>query len=238
LQRIKVRIQITGLDTCPPVLSDRTMLRQALLNLFSHAVDTVAGVEAFCVTVTPVTGKVQMDITALAHALPPPRLQSGAKREGVALAVAQNLIEAQGGRVVLAPPPAPWQAGLILPAAGNTTILVVDDNENLIALFQRYLGGRRINVLGATTGAEAVATAVKYLPQAILVDVMMPQQDGWDVLQMLQANPTTQPIPVIICSVLNEPELALALGASDYLTKPVSQTALLSVLRRWVGTLS
>jgi CheY-like chemotaxis protein len=238
LQRIKVRIQITGLDTCPPVLSDRTMLRQALLNLFSHAVDTVAGVEAFCVTVTPVTGKVQMDITALAHALPPPRLQSGTKREGVALAVAQNLIEAQGGRVVLAAPPAPWQAGLILPAAGNTTILVVDDNENLIALFQRYLGGRRINMLGATTGAEAVATAVKYLPQAILVDVMMPQQDGWDVLQMLQANPTTQPIPVIICSVLNEPELALALGASDYLTKPVSQTALLSVLRRWVGTLS
>jgi CheY-like chemotaxis protein len=161
-----------------------------------------------------------------------------AKREGVGLAVAQNLIEAQGGRITLALPPAPWQASLMLPAAGNTSILVVDDNEDLVVLFQRYLGGRRINVLGATTGAEAVATAIKHSPQAILVDVMMPHQDGWDVLQVLQDNPTTQSIPVIICSVLHEPELALGLGASDYLTKPVSQTALLSVLRRWVGTLS
>src|SRR3546814_12814477 len=72
---------------------------------------------------------------------------------------------------------------LILPTAGNTTILVVDDNEDLVALFQRYLGGHRINVLGATVGAEAVALAIKHLPHAILVDVMMPHQDGWDVLQ-------------------------------------------------------
>jgi CheY-like chemotaxis protein len=206
--------------------------------LFSHAIDSVQGVDEFRVTVIQAAGKVQVTIEGSSHAPPAIHLLPAIKREGVGLAVAQNLIEAQGGGFTLALPPAPWQAGLVLPTAGSATILVVDDNEDLVALFQRFLGGRRINVLGATTGAEALATAVKHVPQAIIVDVMMPHQDGWDVLQMLQNIPATRPIPVIICSVLNEPELALALGASDYLTKPVSQAALLSVLRRWLGTLS
>jgi Amt family ammonium transporter len=63
--------------------------------------------------------------------------------------------------------------------------------------------------------------------------IMMPEQDGWDVLQQLRAAPETARLPIIICSVLVEPEIASALGASDYLPKPVTQDALLTKLELW-----
>jgi CheY-like chemotaxis protein len=88
-----------------------------------------------------------------------------------------------------------------------------------------------------TTGQQALALAAELQPRLILLDLMLPHQDGWDILQAFQNSPATRPIPIIICSVLNEPELALALGASDYITKPVSQVTLLAVLRRWLGNL-
>jgi len=66
---------------------------------------------------------------------------------------------------------------------------------------------------------------------------MMPNQDGWEILRQINASAETKDIPIIICSVLNEREMALASGASDYLVKPVNQVDLLTVLRRWLGTL-
>ena len=62
--------------------------------------------------------------------------------------------------------------------------------------------------------------------KALQVDVMMPFQDGWEVQQRLKSEPATQHIPIIICSVLDDPELAFSLGAVAYLKKPVSQTDL------------
>ncbi len=62
---------------------------------------------------------------------------------------------------------------------------------------------------------------------------MMPEQDGWEVLQSLHATPETCHVPIMICSVLNEPEIAYTLGASDYLLKPVTQNDLLAKVERW-----
>jgi CheY-like chemotaxis protein len=62
----------------------------------------------------------------------------------------------------------------------------------------------------------------------------MPKEDGWEMLKELHAREDTREIPVIICSVLNEPELALTLGARNYLPKPVTQQALLQVLSPWI----
>jgi Amt family ammonium transporter len=61
----------------------------------------------------------------------------------------------------------------------------------------------------------------------------MPDEDGWEILMRLKSDPKSEDIPVIICSVLNEPQLGRALGAVDYLTKPVSQQALLQALAPW-----
>ena len=71
----------------------------------------------------------------------------------------------------------------------------------------------------------------------MVLDVMMPKTDGWELLQSLRSHPQTSTIPLVMCSVLREQPLALSLGATDYLIKPVSQPQLLEVLQRWLGKL-
>jgi CheY-like chemotaxis protein len=116
-------------------------------------------------------------------------------------------------------------------------VLVVDDNADLTALFQRYAAGHNLNVVGATNGAQALALARELRPQLIILDLMLAQMDGWEILQRLRRSEEAAATPIVICSVLNEPDLAFSLGASDYVTKPINQATLVDVLRRWLGKL-
>jgi CheY-like chemotaxis protein len=128
------------------------------------------------------------------------------------------------------------EAGLVIgfrvavPATPRRTILVVDDNEDVLALFQRYLACRHYHVVVSRTAADALAQARRLQPFAITLDLMMPDQDGWDILQTLLNQPETRHIPLIVCSVLKQKELALSLGATAFLEKPVSEQALVAVL--------
>ncbi len=126
---------------------------------------------------------------------------------------------------------------LLLGPLNQTTVLVIDDNEGLVELFQRYAEIAQANgdvgalrIVGAADGYEGLRLAEELAPNIIMLDVMMPQQDGWDVLAQLQSRACTQQIPVIVCSVLNDPELALSLGAAGFLAKPVSQRQFLNAL--------
>jgi len=125
---------------------------------------------------------------------------------------------------------------LVLPTVRPRTILVVDDNEDALLLFQRYLSQHRYQVITAQTGAEAIALAKRTQPYAITLDLMMPDQDGWDVLQTLTNQPETRHIPVIVCTVLSAKELALSLGATFFLEKPITEQTLLSALGALEGT--
>ncbi len=109
----------------------------------------------------------------------------------------------------------------------------MDDNAGLIELFRRYLAGRGYRVLEAHTADEAIKTARKFNLKLVILDVMMPEQDGLEILQRLKAADETKSVPVVICSVLNEEEIASTLGASDYLTKPVTQDDLLAKVEHW-----
>lgn len=119
-----------------------------------------------------------------------------------------------------------------LPVESKKTLLVIEDNEGIIRVFQGYLADYGYLVIGATTADEALRIAREWAPVAITLDIMMPAQDGWEILQTLKSDPATRSIPVIICSVLEDPGLALSLGAVAYLQKPVSQAALLEALNR------
>jgi CheY-like chemotaxis protein len=235
-QQTGVQMKMSSPGTWPSIVADRVMLRQALLNLLSHALYLVRG----DLVITASRGKNGLSIDvceapgpAQAQPVPP----SSPQPDEVGLAVARGLIEAQGGHLETRDREGRWQARIALPPSGKATILVVDDNVDIVALFQRYLAGHDVSVVGAMDGEQALSLAVELQPQVITLDVMMPSQDGWEILQRLKSSPDTKQIPIIVCSVLNEPRLAVSMGASEIITKPVRQVELLEVLQRWVGPL-
>jgi CheY-like chemotaxis protein len=111
-------------------------------------------------------------------------------------------------------------------------VLVVDDNEEILDLYRRYLAAGKYAVSAAASAAEAEAVVECSTPDAIVLDVMMREVDGWELLQRLRARPGLRYVPVVVCSILNEPELAYALGAQAYLKKPIISDDLLATLDR------
>jgi CheY-like chemotaxis protein len=119
---------------------------------------------------------------------------------------------------------------LLLPRARESLVLVVDDQEAAIRMFQRYLSQANVRVVGVREPEQVLALARELAPAAITLDVMMPTLDGWEILQSLKVDPETSDIPVIVCSVWDEPELAASLGAARFLKKPITQGDLWAVL--------
>jgi CheY-like chemotaxis protein len=236
-QRTGVQIAITAPAEWPPVVADRVMLRQALLGLLTHALNSAAQGD-LAISIAGGQGYLQLEILESPPATRTRPLAPGpANQLPVGLSVARSLLAAQGGRLEIQPREGRWHAQVSLPTARAATILVIDDNQDLLALLQRYLAGHDVIVVGATDGAQALRLAQELSPQLITLDVMMPSQDGWEILQQLRDSPGTQDTPIVICSVLHEHELAQTMGASDYITKPVVQAELLRVLTHWLGPL-
>lgn len=122
------------------------------------------------------------------------------------------------------------EVALVLPALGQVPVMVIDDNPDTLELFQRYVIGTRYRVIAAREPANATSAAEEAAPHLILLDIMMPQIDGWEVMGQLLHHPRTYQIPVLICSIVAQEELALSLGARGFIRKPVSRQTLLNAL--------
>ena len=109
-------------------------------------------------------------------------------------------------------------------------ILVVEDNPAAAELLTRHLDAGGFRVEFASTGPEALSKANALQPSAITLDILLPEIDGWEVLRRLKQNEATRHIPVVIVSVVDNLELARALGAIDFLVKPVNPQDLLTRL--------
>jgi len=114
----------------------------------------------------------------------------------------------------------------------HSAILVIDDEPAARDLVQRVLTKEGYRVQTAASGPEGLSLARQIQPAAITLDVMMPGMDGWAVLTVLKADPVTADIPVIMITVVDDKNLGFALGASDYLIKPIEWDRLLAVLER------
>lgn len=118
-----------------------------------------------------------------------------------------------------------------LPAAvEGTRVLVVEDDVAAFEHIRHDLLSAGYSVLWSRTGVDAAELALTRQPAAIVLDIVLPGRDGWDILRDLKARPETFHIPVIIVSVLANHELGLALGADAYFTKPVDRSQLLARL--------
>jgi len=119
-----------------------------------------------------------------------------------------------------------------LPAPG-TCVLVIDDDPSQRDLMRRFLSKEGFFVRCADNGEEGLRLARQLMPIAITLDVMMPEMDGWAVLEELKSDPRLHEIPVIMLTMVDDPERGLALGAADYLTKPVDRRRLSKILERY-----
>lgn len=118
------------------------------------------------------------------------------------------------------------------PRDGAKLVLVVDDDPVARDLLRRYLGRGGFRVETAANGEEALRLARELSPDAITLDVLMPQMDGWAVLSALKDDPALEPIPVSMLSIVDERRIGFSLGASEFLTKPIDRDKLLEVLER------
>ena len=112
------------------------------------------------------------------------------------------------------------------------TVLVIDDEASVRDLMQRFLAREGFRVVTASGGEEGLRLARELRPDAITLDVMMPGMDGWAVLTALKATPDVADIPVVMLTIVDDKNLGYALGASDYLTKPIDRERLVTVLKQ------
>jgi CheY-like chemotaxis protein len=125
-------------------------------------------------------------------------------------------------------PPAPTQRDEM----ETNFVLIIDDDASLRELMERRLSRDGFRTRSAPTGEEGLRLAKQLLPSAIILDVVMPGMDGWDVLAALKTDVETSDIPVIMATMVEDRERGLALGADDYITKPFSRDGMAELIRK------
>ena len=213
-------------DTLPRVVVSRTLLRQAIVNALTHVMQFVHDGQVL-ISGTDTARGPTIRIAALGMAQPPLN-----RVDEESLDVCRRLLETQDGAVDVEIQPDSYCVTLTLPSVQLRKVLVVDDNPDVVMLFQRYLRGESYRVVQATNGRDALKISLEMRPDVITLDVMLPSQDGWDIMHQLRSHPETRDTPFIVCSVLPERAIAMSLGAADFLAKPISRSALLEALNR------
>jgi len=228
----QLRLAVATQPDLPPVAVSQLILRQILLSLLAHAVGHASGGQ-IRLTASGGPDGAMLSIATAGSAGRSGTPSGALAGQGVPLELARRLVEREGGSLIECSDDAGRGELIIrLPAARLVTVLVVDDNLDFLRLCQRYLEGSAYRPLTASIAAEALRLAREAQPDVILLDVLMPTQDGWELLRRLQRDELTRHIPVIVCSVMREPTLALDLGAAGFLPKPVTRLSLQAALER------
>jgi CheY-like chemotaxis protein len=207
----------------PRALAPAVSVRQIVLNLMLAAIRSSNEREMHIAcghTASHVWIKIQ-----------PVALPAGQDEEGLSLAA--RLATISGGHLEYGhSSDAAQPAILVLPVAEQQPVLAIDDNADSLHLLERYLSDSRYRLIGTRDPAQALPLAERVRPHAIILDVMLPEMDGWEVLGRLRENPATRHIPVIVCTILPQEALALTLGAAGFIRKPISRERLLWELDR------
>jgi CheY-like chemotaxis protein len=229
IQASQVQVDSRVPKDLPRLVVQANTVRQALLSILTAAIRCVPRGRVD-IRAEVLDRYVQLTINPVKHrSVPPPPSDAGAER----LKMAQRLVKLSGGSLDVVPcedGERAFVAKLVLPATEQVPVLVIDDNPDTLQLLQRYLSGSRYRFLGTHDPEQALALAEESVPRIIVLDVMLPAVDGWQLMGHLREHPKTRGIPIIVCTILPQEQLALALGAAAFIRKPVNPKALLSAL--------
>ncbi len=218
-----IALEVNALAAPVSLYTDIGIAQQALVRVLSQVIQAVE-TQVISVKSTHDSRVIQVQITPC----PKPVAGGGA----VADVLSTRLLNRLGWSVEAQPGPDCHALLNIIIPTDLRVLLVIDDNEGMAELLERYLTAMPYRVTAATSAAEGLRLAHDLAPNIIMLDIMMPEMDGWELLQRLHNNPETSRIPIIVCSVFNDPELAFSLGATAFLPKPLSRDLLLEALLR------
>lgn len=212
-------------DDLPIVSTGHNLLRQTLLSILGYLVEHIADTTLELNGLTD-NARVYLQIT------PQPAHPFDEEAISPQFTDFQAMLQLGNAQITLLRDDQQRPTGfeLELPLEYDCTVLAVDDNEDTLALYKRCLSPNRYRTITTKTARSVVALAQETRPDIIILDLMMPDQDGWDLLQVLSNLPDTAHIPIMICSVLKQRQLALSLGAASFLEKPFNEQTLLAAL--------
>jgi signal transduction histidine kinase/CheY-like chemotaxis protein len=244
------------------VWADELKLRQVLLNLLTNAVKFTPDGGSVEIAARVTDGEVEVSVTdtgigiaeAERHRIfeafqrggrTAPR---GAEGTGLGLTLTRQIVELHGGRIWMTSTPGEGSTfAFALPrhegsaaaddaaeTAPAGSVVVIEDDRRSADLLTLYLEGAGYAVAVAGDGVDGLELVRRVEPVAVILDVRLPRLDGWDVLSRLKADPATASLPVVIVSVIDERGRGFALGAAEYLVKPVERERFLAALERYV----
>ena len=123
-------------------------------------------------------------------------------------------------------------------SSAKKRILVIDDDPDAVYLLQENLNQQEFEIIGAHNGLDGLRLAHEQHPHAILLDIVMPGTDGWQVLHDLKADPATSKIPVVMLTIVDNKALGFQLGAEAYLLKPLDSVEVRDALNRVTSSTS
>jgi CheY-like chemotaxis protein len=242
---VEVECQIP--EGLPTVCGQLVAMRQAFLNLLTAAVHAVPG-GSMRVTVGTDQRGVIVHVRIADVRVADVRVADGHTTSWPLngeviehLLMARQFLGLFGGALEVIPTQSgeqPFAATLVLPVAQQVPVLMVDDNADTLRLLRRYLTGTRYHFIGTRDPEQVVIIAEESAPRVIVMDVMLPGIEGWELLGRLRTHPKTRDVPIVVCTILPQEQLALSLGAAEFLRKPVSREALLSALDRQIDSQS
>jgi signal transduction histidine kinase/DNA-binding response OmpR family regulator len=248
-----------------PLVADPSRIRQVVFNLVSNAIKFTPAAgrvvvraqqtsdQAVLVVEDTGVGIDQNDLGRVFEAFEQVGASGTREGTGLGLALTRRLVEAHGGTIEVSSQVdrgsrftvrLPANASAVLAQRSplpelqpdKPVVLVVEDDPSAAELLRVYLEGAGYAVATTARGEEALRWATELRPNAILLDILLPDIDGWDVLQRLKRADATRGIPVLVVSVVDDRSLGMALGAVDYFVKPIARDPLLQALSRLTFT--
>ena len=257
-----ITVTVEVADDIGTIEADELRFKQVVLNLMSNAVKFTPDGGSVSVRAYREAADLMVTVTDTGIGVPPEDQERifesfqqgrrGAPKEegtGLGLTLSRRFVGLWGGRMWLESTPGVGSTfGFSVPGLPEhdevasperdelPVVVLVDDDRASLDLLSAYLDGSGTRALRARDGVEALELVRRVPPVAVVLEIKLPRRDGWQVLAELKADPATAAIPVVIASVVDDRSRGLALGADEYLLKPIRRDELVDALRR-VGAL-